>query len=251
MADTMDQTMRLDRVQIKTSEGAYATLILLQDGKFRGTVVLDGVSTVIGRSKNCAVSLETDTVASREHAKVRLDLEGTGGRRQYLLSDLGSTNGTFLNGKKIDPNQEVLLADGDRIVVGQHTLNFAAPDAGTEKFLTGNISQITIFDLIQIVETNQLTAAISIRAPQRTARLFFNSGLIVDCEVEARRGNEAFKELVGFTEGFFEIERSETEFTKVIDAYSNTNLTLDTLRELDEENAPPEETSGEFNIETV
>jgi pSer/pThr/pTyr-binding forkhead associated (FHA) protein len=247
MADTMDQTMRLDRVQIKTSEGAYATLILLQDGKFRGTVVLDNVSTVIGRSKNCTVSLETDTVASREHAKIRLDLE-TAGRRQYLLSDLGSTNGTYLNGKKIDPNQEVLLADGDRIVVGQHTLNFASPDAGAEKFLTGNISQITIFDLIQIVETNQLTATLSIRAPQRTARLFFNSGLIVDCEVEARRGNEAFKELVGFTEGFFEIERSETEFTKVIDAYSNTNLTLDTLREIDEENAPE---SDEFDEESL
>ncbi len=237
MADTMDQTMRLDRVQIKTSEGAYATLILLQDGKFRGTVVLDNVSTVMGRSKTCQVALESDTVASREHAKIRLDLENAGGRRQYLLSDLGSTNGTYLNGKRIDPNQEVMLADGDRFVVGQHTFTFTSPDASTEKFLTGNISQITIFDLIQIVETNQLTASLSIRAPQRTAHLYFNSGLIVDCNVEGRRGNEAFKELIGFTEGFFEIERSETEFQRIIEAYSNTNLTLDTLRVLDEENA--------------
>jgi pSer/pThr/pTyr-binding forkhead associated (FHA) protein len=63
---------------------------------------------VIGRSRECEVRLE-DSNASRRHAELRQ--EGA----TYWISDLGSTNGTEVNGRRISRER---LSDGDRITVG-------------------------------------------------------------------------------------------------------------------------------------
>ena len=74
--------------------------------------------TVIGREEGCQVAIPHSTV-SRRHAVVRR--EGT----QYLLSDLGSTNGTLLN---LEPLLgEELLRDRDEIGVGMFRLIFRQP----------------------------------------------------------------------------------------------------------------------------
>jgi hypothetical protein len=67
--------------------------------------------------------------------------------------------------------------------------------------------------------------------------LGFNDGLIVTCEVDRLRGIEAFRKFVGFTEGFFEVERSAQPFPVTITAVNNASLTLNILRELDEAKA--------------
>jgi hypothetical protein len=75
-----------------------------------GTRVLDVTTrhVVIGRSRECEVRLE-DSNASRRHAELRQ--EGA----TYWISDLGSTNGTEVNGRRISRER---LSDGDRITVG-------------------------------------------------------------------------------------------------------------------------------------
>jgi hypothetical protein len=81
-----------------------------------GTRVLDVTTrhVVIGRSRECEVRLE-DSNASRRHAELRQ--EGA----TYWLSDLGSTNGTELNGRRIARER---LSDGDRITVGATEIVF-------------------------------------------------------------------------------------------------------------------------------
>lgn len=71
-------------------------------------------SFVIGRSRECDLRV-TDGNASRRHAEIAQ--EGS----TYVLVDLGSTNGTELNGRRI-MRQE--LADGDRITIGATDLVF-------------------------------------------------------------------------------------------------------------------------------
>lgn len=71
--------------------------------------------SVIGRSSDCNVSLDVAAV-SRRHAMVLLE---TG---QYFLEDLGSRNGTLLNGQKI--GGKTPLRDGDRIVVCDQEFSF-------------------------------------------------------------------------------------------------------------------------------
>jgi hypothetical protein len=80
---------------------------------------LDGVLS-IGRDAANALVLE-DTTVSREHAR----LEFADGR--WLLEDLGSANGTFVNGERIPFGARRPLRHGDRIGVGAAELVFSWP----------------------------------------------------------------------------------------------------------------------------
>jgi len=80
-------------------------------------IVLRGERMVIGRLKACDVCLG-DANASRQHAAI--ESEGAG----WALVDLGSTNGTLVNGKKVD---RVRLRDGDTITVGISELIYHEP----------------------------------------------------------------------------------------------------------------------------
>jgi len=81
--------------------------------------VLTGEITTIGRAVQNDIVI-TSKRTSREHARVRCE----GWRR--MLEDLGSTNGTFLNGERV--LAAVALHDEDRISIGDVVLVFHDPD---------------------------------------------------------------------------------------------------------------------------
>ncbi len=237
---TTIKTARLDLESLHRTalpSGRFATLLILEGGSVKRTQILDSPITVIGRAPTATISLPGDAVASREHAQVALDLAVEDAEQaRYFLTDLGSTNGTFLNGQRLLPQERCLLSDGDRFTIGSHTFVFILPLRSGSKFLTGDLSRISVFDVIQVIEANRLTAALTVRATQGHGWLGFNDGLIVTCEVGDLCGLEAFRKFVTFTEGFFDVERSATSFPVTIKTTSNTSLTLDTLREIDETN---------------
>lgn len=101
--------------------------------------------------------------------------------------------------------------------------------------LAGDLSVISIFDVVQLLENARLTGALSIEGDARMGRLLFNEGRIVGAEMEEMQGEVAFRSLVEVGGGFFEFEISTREFPVTINAASNTNLILDSLRQLDEE----------------
>jgi FhaA, N-terminal domain/FHA domain len=78
------------------------------------SIALTASVTTIGRSSDCQIVL-TDPNVSRRHAEIRRIGEG------YSLIDLGSTNGTEVNGQHI---AETALMNGDVIGVGQTQLTF-------------------------------------------------------------------------------------------------------------------------------
>jgi pSer/pThr/pTyr-binding forkhead associated (FHA) protein len=75
---------------------------------------IEGELAVIGRLSGSEVEIQ-DPGASRRHAEIRRD----GG--DFVLVDLGSTNGTLLNDS---PVSEASLEDGDRITIGRTVLEF-------------------------------------------------------------------------------------------------------------------------------
>jgi hypothetical protein len=75
---------------------------------------LEGERSVIGRISGSEIEIQ-DPGASRRHAEIRRDGE------DYLVVDLGSTNGTLLNDA---PVSESTLEDGDRITIGRTILEF-------------------------------------------------------------------------------------------------------------------------------
>jgi hypothetical protein len=96
---------------IMQGEGGWSAALVLPDG---GRVALTVGEAVIGRLPDCAVPL-SDPQVSRHHAMVRRDADG------FRVVDLGSTNGTKLNGTLV---AEHLLRDGDEIVVGNTAIRY-------------------------------------------------------------------------------------------------------------------------------
>jgi S1-C subfamily serine protease len=71
---------------------------------------------LVGRGSDCELTL-ADGEASRRHALLRPQADGS-----VVLEDLGSTNGTFVNGRRI--NGPVTLRGGERVRIGDTELNF-------------------------------------------------------------------------------------------------------------------------------
>jgi pSer/pThr/pTyr-binding forkhead associated (FHA) protein len=87
------------------------------------SVVLNG-ELVIGRSPPELASLARDTEVSRVHARLWRDADGT-----LMVEDLGSRNGTFLNGARIDDPQPI--APGDELRAGRTTMELGGAGAPT------------------------------------------------------------------------------------------------------------------------
>jgi two-component system cell cycle sensor histidine kinase/response regulator CckA len=102
-----------------------ARLVVLQGSQQGRKYPLDEQST-IGRATACTVQLE-DSMVSRKHAILERNPDGT-----WLLVDLGSRNGTMLNGRRAgrDP-----IRFGDRIQIGETILLFSHVDPIEERIL--------------------------------------------------------------------------------------------------------------------
>jgi pSer/pThr/pTyr-binding forkhead associated (FHA) protein len=84
-------------------------------------LVLKNPVTQIGRSSqkrnlHPEIACDWDDAVSHRHAKIEVDPEGNA-----FLVDLGSTNGTMVNGKLIAATTQTKLKDGDRISLGGKT----------------------------------------------------------------------------------------------------------------------------------
>lgn len=106
-----------------------AWIVIEERPKARRVIPIEGESLFIGRDPSCDVVIPHRPV-SRKHA--RISREG----RRYRLEDLGSRNGTWLNGERLTPAKggedanTYLLSDGDQITVaGATVLAFNDPDA--------------------------------------------------------------------------------------------------------------------------
>jgi diguanylate cyclase (GGDEF)-like protein len=90
-----------------------AYLVVLAGASVGEMYKIEGDKTVIGRGQKANIRLLDDGI-SREHAQLVVLAD------RIVLQDLGSTNGTYCNGLKVEGNKE--LVDGDKILVGSTTI---------------------------------------------------------------------------------------------------------------------------------
>ena len=109
---TASVSVALPRLLVHTKTGQYHLLLV---GR---------TSWTIGRGQDSSIFL-SDRMVSREHA-ILLQLARTG---DFFFVDLGSRNGSFLNGSRIE--MPVLLKEGDRIRIGKTELEYREQTAGT------------------------------------------------------------------------------------------------------------------------
>jgi tetratricopeptide (TPR) repeat protein len=191
-----------------------------------------------------------DTNAQSDAAQQCMDLAAL-----YVASDkLELANERLLEAKRLDPRVSVtarlvnLESGGSKSSApapGVHAAQPRAAQSGSSKSITGDLADINIFDIVQILENSRMTGTLTLSALTLAGNIYFNEGLVVDAVIGQEVGNAAFAELIDLNEGQFEFEKSPTEFRKRIDVGSNTSLILDVLREKDEARNEADGTEGE------
>jgi two-component system cell cycle response regulator len=109
-----DENTRMFEAPLAPSGGKRdrAYLVVLAGSSVGEMYKIESEKTVIGRGQKAQIRLLDDGI-SREHAQLLLQGE------RVVLQDLGSTNGTYCNGLKVDKKE---LVDGDKILVGSTTI---------------------------------------------------------------------------------------------------------------------------------
>lgn len=107
---------RTERLQVEPP--SFAWLVVVEGVRAGHLFRLHPETTLIGRDPSCDIVLD-DSAVSRQHAKIRVVEEE--GKKKFVLHDLASENGTFVNGEAIAKHE---LADGDQVLIGRIKLVF-------------------------------------------------------------------------------------------------------------------------------
>jgi len=120
------------------------------NGKYRAIEkVILRKTQLIGRQEDCEISLD-DISVSRLHAMLRYNGD------EYVLYDLGSTTGTFVNGEQVSQSGKA-LSNGDTIMLGKSSFRFEGTILGTKSRRAGSSRsrQAAITTLKDVRKTNQ------------------------------------------------------------------------------------------------
>ncbi len=201
---------------------------------------------VVGRSSELDMVLVEDMV-SRRHAKITV----TGD--QIFIQDLGSTNGTFVNGEKI---KRARLQEGDRILIGTSIIKLvaadsAAPDAGAANLedvaagrrtsqvrtMSGSIAEIPLPDLMQLFTASKKSGVLVIRTDHDVGKIYFDGGGVVYAVVNDNFDVPPLKSLyrvLTWVDGTFDMEPPEDrQFSEPINM-STEGILMEAMRQIDE-----------------
>ncbi len=242
----------------QASPAGQALALRFISGKYQGGEfsVREGQQIVIGRSSDLDMVLVEEMV-SRRHARIEMQ-SGV-----IRIEDLGSTNGTFVNGEKVQRSE---LQEGDRVLIGtsilkvvpsgpggvgagmrgsrpssEPALSRPRPSHGLDEAprMTGSIEEIPLPDLLQLFGTSRKTGVLVIRSESRIGRLYLSSGLIHFAALEGQPEVNPLKSvyrMLAWTRGQFELEPPQNrEFEKAIDV-SVQEVLMEGFRQQDELN---------------
>ncbi|MFL5346429.1 MAG: FHA domain-containing protein [Hyalangium sp.] len=206
---------------------------------------------VIGRSSELDMVLVEDMV-SRKHAKIMISAGN------ITIEDLGSTNGTFVNGEKV---KQARLKEGDRILIGTSILKLiqqgadsvnvdekvvkqkleeaaAAQAARSTKTssMTGKIEEIPLPDLLQLFHTSKKNGVLVITS-DREGKIYLRQGRVYYAVIDENHNlgpQKSFNRIITWEHGDFELRPADNqEFMVELDS-STEALLMDSLRQLDE-----------------
>src|SRR5215216_2062259 len=142
--------------------------------------------------------------------------------------DLERANERLLEAKRLDPRVSVTgqLRDVRRTE--------SAP-VRAQKILSGNLADVNLFDIIQIIENSRLSGVLLVSSSAANGEIHFEEGLVIGAQAGPDAGRKALSELAGAVNCSFEFEKTNASYERTIQTTSNTALILDLLRAKDEE----------------
>ena len=234
-----------------TAASQYALRFI--SGKYQGGEfpVRPGREIVIGRSSDLDMVLVEDMV-SRRHARI----DTTSGR--IIIQDLGSTNGTFVNGEKV---REMALKEGDRILIGTSIIKMVSVDPASQalsdldakqrleatgqrhrtvpqgKPMSGAIDEIPLPDLIQLLSTSRKSGVLAVTSDLGVGRIYFRKGQIYYGTINDSFDlppRKALFRLLTWTQGNFELEPPDEKAVLEEITESTSALLVEGMRQIDE-----------------
>jgi pSer/pThr/pTyr-binding forkhead associated (FHA) protein len=151
--------------------GKEACLVVIYGNDLGKKHNLDAATLVLGRSSKCDIQIDQESV-SRAHSKII----NTG--KSIRIRDLGSTNGTYVNGERVE--DAVVLSGGDSIRMGSTTFTFVTRDGTSPKatvrmqaFDPSRLEHRHEPDSARMVPASQRTGSISLTDAVRKARTYW------------------------------------------------------------------------------
>jgi hypothetical protein len=187
-----------------------------------------------------------DTSRNSDAAQECMDLAAL-----YIATEkLELANERLLEAKRLDPRVSITarlrqLEGSGRSAPAPGPPGAPVP-ATSSKSITGDLADINIFDIVQILENSRMTGILTIGSNRVNGSIFFNDGRVVDAVMGTKVGIDAFGDLIDCADGQFEFEKTASRFQMRIEASSNTSLILDVLREKDETRAGVTGSHDEF-----
>ena len=191
-------------------------------GKYQGgEFPLSDGEVLIGRSSELDMVLIEDMV-SRKHAKIACAGDS------IQIFDLGSTNGTFVNGEKV---KRARLKEGDRLLIGTNILKLVPADVTkvtdaraaqrsldaiaaapvVKSTISGSLDEVPVIDLLQLFSTGKKTGALLV-AGGKSGKIHLRAGKIVSAVIDQSPGlspRKALFRLVTWESGTFEFVPAE------------------------------------------
>jgi len=195
-------------------------------------------------------------MVSRKHAKI------TTGEGKIIIQDLGSTNGTFVNGEKI---RKARLKEGDRVLIGtsilklisaaEASVNTDAPaedlnrllqeaaarqaGSGSPTGMSGSLGEVALPDLLQLFSTSRKSGVLAVTNGDDSGRIYLREGKIYFAtwngldEVDSMK---ALFRIIAWQTGEFRLgPPSDEEFDLELEATADY-LIMEAVRQLDELN---------------
>jgi hypothetical protein len=213
---------------------------------------------LVGRSSDLEMVLVEDMV-SRKHARISV----TGD--QIWIEDLNSTNGTFVNGEKI---QRTRLKEGDRVLIGTSILKVISGDAprdgsdvkreqlesvalarrtGQTRTMSGSIEEVPLPDLMQLFGTSKKSGVLVIRTDDDVGRIYLKKGNVAYAIINDLDDVQPMKSLyrmLTWQKGLFDLDPpDEREFPGEMNI-SVQQMLMEGMRQLDEFNRIRDELPG-------
>lgn len=126
-ATLFDTSINLKKVHgTGGGERQWPVLITIEGEDLKSRYTIDKPEFVLGRDHTCEIVLN-DTKSSRQHSRLRyVNFAAPMETPKVTIEDLGSTNGTYVNGTRIE--EPAALKDRDKIMIGSTLLGFWLQD---------------------------------------------------------------------------------------------------------------------------
>lgn len=210
---------------------------------------------ILGRSRQADIKLE-DEMASRQHTKVVY----AGGR--FQVEDMGSKNGTYLNGHKLTGPSA--LKSGDYIRIGDTSFHVIQPcvveekakdwwektqytlatmkaqterHAGAASVISGSLIEVTLLDLLQLLANSMKTGLVTIRCHQDKGDVYLRQGQIYYAcinNVASLRPDKVMYRILRWKDGTFTFVPGAEHLVENEITEPTGSLLLEGVRQMDE-----------------